>query len=76
MCDAMREKLAALLRSAVCAPAQPHNSDKLQNGAIEPVLVYSDDEGVVTLYFLTLFPQICELNSIKIFNKNFYWNKT
>lgn len=51
MCDAMREKLAALLRSAVCAPAQPHSTDKLQNGAVEPVLLFRDDEGLVTLYF-------------------------
>lgn len=40
--DEMREKLAALLRSSVCAPAQ-HNTEKLHNGAITPVLVFPDE---------------------------------
>lgn len=43
MCDAMREKLAALLRNSVHAPAHAHNTDKLQNDAFSPVLVFTDE---------------------------------
>lgn len=52
MCDAMREKLAALLRNSVCAPAQTHNTEKLQNGTIAPVLVFGDDEGPGDLLYI------------------------
>lgn len=42
MCDAMRDKLASLLRSSVSAKAYTENTDKLHNGTIGPVLLFSD----------------------------------
>lgn len=49
MCDAMRDKLASLLRSSVRAQAH-ENADKLHNGAIAPVLVFPD-EGSFLFFF-------------------------
>lgn len=43
MCDAMRDKLAALLRSSARAQAHTDNTDKLHNGAIAPVLLFSNE---------------------------------
>ncbi|KAF9795219.1 hypothetical protein SFRURICE_004591 [Spodoptera frugiperda] len=42
MCDAMRDKLSALLRSSVHAPAH-HNNEKLHNDTFGPVLVFTDE---------------------------------
>lgn len=46
MCDAMRDKLASLLRSSVRAKAYTENTDKLHNGTIGPVLLFSD-QGLI-----------------------------
>lgn len=60
MCDAMREKIAAILRSSVQSPTQTHDTNKLQNGSFAPVLVFSD-EGIKLLYLLYFFiPVYCD----------------
>lgn len=69
---AMRDKLAALLRSAVRAPA-PEGSDKLRAAGIGPVLVFPDEGHACCkmrafIYLMIASYMLC--NTLKYSTKN------